>query len=92
MTNSTDNIALYFIIQNTSETEFTSDTLISYLADNEVLANGNLHGVVPTYISGIGGSIYVYYMTPGDNNINPDPDVFGDLSSFVISDKVSPVR
>lgn len=42
--------------------------------------------------AGIGGSIYVYYMTPGDNNINPDPDVFGDLSSFTISDKVNPVK
>ena len=92
MTNSTDNIALYLTIQNTSETEFTADTLASYLANNKVLANGNLHGVVPTHIAGIGASIYVYYMTPGDNNINQNPDVFGDLSSFDISDLVSPVK
>lgn len=92
MENSLINVALYLTIQNTSEVEFTADTLASYLADNNVLVNGNLHGVVPTYIAGIGGSINVYYMTPGDNNINPDPDVFGDLSSFTISDLVTPVK
>lgn len=92
MTNSTDNVALYLTIQNTDETAFTADTLASYLAGKKVLANGNLHGVIPTYIAGEGGSIKVYYRNPGDNNINPDPDVFGDLSSFAISDLVTPVE
>lgn len=92
MTNSADNVALYITIQNISDTQFTADTLASYLAGKKVLANGNLHGAVPTYIAGEGGSIKVYYMTPGDSNINPDPDVYGDLSSFAISDRVTPVE
>lgn len=92
MTNSTDNVGIYLTIQNTYETEFTADTLASYLAGKKVLANGNLHGSIPTYIAGEGGSIKVYYMNSGDNNINPDPDVYGDLSSFEISDLVSPVE
>lgn len=92
MTNSTDDVALYITIQNVGETAFTADTLASYLAGKKVLANGNLYGAVPTYIAGEGGSIKVYYMNPGDNNINPDPDVYSDLSSFAISDLVSPVE
>lgn len=92
MTNSTDNVALYITIQNVDETAFTADTLVSYLAGKKVLANGNLHGAVPAYIAGEGGSIKVYYMTPGDSNINPNPDVYGDLSSFAISDLVTPVE
>lgn len=92
MTNSTDNVVIYLTIQNTSNTSFTAETLASYLAGKKVLANGNLHGVVPTYIAGEGGSIKVYYMTPGDTNINSDPDVYGDLSSFAISDLVTPVE
>ena len=92
LTDSTNNIALYLTIQNTNETEFTADTLASYLAGKKVLANGNLHGVVPTYIAGEGGIIKVYYMTPGDNNINPTPDEYQDLSSFTITDLVSPVE
>lgn len=92
MTNSTDNVALYLTIQNTDGTELTADSLASYLADKKVLANGNLHGSVPTYISGEGGVIKVHYMTPGDNNINPTPDEYQDLSSFTITDLVTPVK
>ena len=87
-----ENVVLYITIKNNTEVVFTTDTLASYLADKKVLANGNLHGVVPTYIAGEGGSIKVYYRTPGDSNINPDPDEFSDLSSFDISDLVSPVE
>ena len=86
-----ENVALYLTIQNNSEIEFITDTLTSYLADKKVLANGNLHGVVPTYIAGEGGVIKIYYRTPGDNNINPTPDEYQDLSSFTITDLVSPV-
>ena len=92
MTNSTDNVALYLTIQNISEDTFTSDTLASYLANNKVLANGNLHGVVPIYIAGEGGVIKIYYRTPGDSNINPTPDEYQDLSSFTITDLVTPVE
>lgn len=92
MKNSANNIALYLTIQNTDETAFTAETLATYFADKKVLANGNLHGVVPTYIAGEFGIIRVYYMTPGDNNINPQPDEFSDLSSFEISDLVKPVK
>lgn len=92
MTYSSSNITLYINIQNTSEDRFTADTLSSYLVGKKVLANGNLHGVVPTYIAGEGGVIKVYYRTPGDNNINPTPDEFADLSSFEISDTVKPVE
>ena len=91
MTNSTDNVALYFTIQNTTENTLTPDTITSYLAGKKVLVNGNLHGVVPTYISGESGKIKIYYMTPGDNNINPTPDEYQDLSSFTISDLVSAI-
>lgn len=92
MTDSTSNVALYLNIPYTEEVEFTVDTLASYLSGKKVLANGNLHGLVPTYIAGEGSGIKVYYMNPGDSNINPDPDVYGDLSSFTISDDVSPVE
>lgn len=92
MTNSTDNVALYLAIQNTDNTEFTTNTLAEYLADKKVLANGNLHGVVPTYIAGEGGVIKIYYRTPGDSNINPTPDEYQDLSSFTITDLVTPVE
>lgn len=90
MTNSND-VALYLTIQNTDKTVFTSNSLASYLVGKKVLANGNLHGVVPTYIAGEGGVIKIYYRTPGDNNINPTPDEYQDLSSFTITDLVSPV-
>lgn len=94
MTNSNDNIALYLTIQNLDETAFTADMLYSYFTGNskKVLANGNLHGVVPTYIAGEGGVIKIYYRTPGDSNINPTPDEYHDLSSFTITDLVSPVE
>lgn len=92
MTDSSSNVALYLTIQNTDETELTADTLAEYLADKKVLANGNLHGVVPTYIAGEGGVIKIYYRTPGDSNINPAPDEYQDLSSFTITDLVSPVE
>ena len=92
LTDSTNNIAIYLTIQSTNETEFTADTLASYLVDKKVLANGNLHGVVPTYIAGEGGVIKIYYMTPGDNNINPTPDEYQDLSSFTITDLVTLVE
>lgn len=92
MTNSTNNVILYLTIQNIDGTEFTADTLASYLADKKVLANGNLHGSVPTYIAGEGGVIKIYYMTPGDSNINPTPDSYSDLSSFNITDLVTPVE
>lgn len=89
---SSSNIALYLTINNTSKGTFTSDTLASYLASKKVLANGNLHGVVPTYIAGEGGVIKIYYRTPGDSNINPTPDEYQDLSSFTITDLVTPVE
>lgn len=92
MTDSANSIVLYLNIQNINETRFTANTLASYLTGKKVLANGNLHGAVPTYIAGEGGQIKIYYMNPGDSNINPDPDVYGDLSSFAISDLVSPVE
>lgn len=92
MTKPNDDVALYLTIQHTDKTVFTADTLASYLVGKKVLANGNLHGVVPTYIAGESGNINVYYRTPGDSNINPDPDVYGDLSSFAISDLVTPVE
>ena len=91
MTNSTDNVALYLTIQNTIGTELIANDLVSYL-NKKVLVNGNLHGVVPTYITGEGGVIKVHYMTPGDSNINPTPDEYQDLSSFTITDLVSPVE
>lgn len=92
MTDSASNVVLYLTIQNTDETEFTANTLTSYLVGKKVLANGNLHGVVPTYIAGEGGVIKVYYRTPGDSNINPTPDEYQDLSSFTITDLVLPVE
>lgn len=92
MTDSSSNVALYLTIQNTDETQLTSVDLASYLVAKKVLANGNLHGVVPTYIAGEGGVIKIYYMTPGDSNINPTPDEYQDLSSFNISDLVSLVE
>lgn len=92
MTDSASNVALYLTIQNTYETELTADSLATYLADKKVLANGNIHGVVPTYIAGEGGVIKVYYRTPGDSNINPTPDEYQDLSSFTITDLVTPVE
>lgn len=92
MTDSASNVALYITIQNTDETQFTADSLATYLADKKVLANGNIHGVVPTYIAGEGGVIKVYYRTPGDSNINPTPDEYQDLSSFTITDLVTPVE
>ena len=92
MTDSASNVAIYITIQNTIEDTFTADTLASYLADKKVLANGNLHGVVPTYIAGEGGIIKIHYRTPGDSNINPTPDEYQDLSSFTITDLVTPVE
>lgn len=92
MTDSSSNIALYLTIQNNSVNEFNWVSLGEYLTGKKVLANGNLHGVVPTYIAGEGGVINVHYMTPGDSNINPQPDEFADLSSFEISDTVKPVE
>lgn len=91
MTDSSSNVALYLTIQNTDETEFDANTLASYLQGKKVLANGNLHGTVPTYIMK-DGIIKVYYMTPGDSNINPTPDEYQDLSSFTITDLVTPVE
>ena len=96
LTNSADNVVLYLTIQKSyiSETGnvFNVYTLAEYLAGKKVLTNGNLHGVVPTYIAGEDGKIKIYYRTPGDNNINPTPDEYSDLSSFTISDLVSPVE
>lgn len=92
MTNSSDNVAIYLVIQNTSNTEFTAETLATYFSGKKVLANGNLHGVAPTHIAGEGGVIKIYYRTPGDSNINPTPDEYQDLSSFTITDLVSPVE
>lgn len=91
MTDTSSNVALYFIIQNIDETTFDADTLSYYLVDKKVLANGNLHGVVPTYIAGEEGVIKIYYRTPGDSNINPTPDEYQDLSSFTITDLVTPL-
>lgn len=92
MTKPNDDVALYITIQNTAETAFTAEKLATYFIGKKVLANGNLHGAVPTYIAGESGVNNIYYMTPGDSNINPDPDVYGDLSSFAISDLVTPVE
>ena len=94
MTNSNDNISLYLTIHNNDSSEYTANTLYSYFTgnNNKALANGNLHGVVPTYISGERGKISIYYRTPGDSNINPTPDEYQDLSSFTITDDVSPVE
>lgn len=97
MTNSTDNVSLYLTIQNSFDTEYNMNTLFFYLQGknlqgNKVLVNGNLHGSVPTYISGESGTIKIYYRTPGDSNINPTPDEYQDLSSFTITDLVSPVE
>ena len=96
LTNSADNVVLYLTIQKSyifeTGNEFNVYTLAEYLAGKKVLANGNLHGVIPTYIAGEGGKIKIYYRTPGDNNINPTPDEYSDLSSFTISDLVSPVE
>lgn len=92
MTDSTNNIVLYITINNSYNSQIDHATLVSYLAGKKVLANGNLHGVVPTYIAGEEGKIKIYYRTPGDNNINPTPDEYQDLSSFEISDLVSPVE
>lgn len=92
MTDSSNNVVLYLTIQNISDDKFTSSTLAPYLAYRKVMVNGNLHGSVPTYIYGDGNNIKVYYMNPGDNNINPEPDVYSDLSSFTIDDIVKPVR
>lgn len=92
MIDSASNVSLYLTIQNTSKYTFSDDGLASYLSGKKVLANGNLHGVVPTYIAGEGGVIKIYYRTPGDSNINPTPDEYQDLSSFTITDLVSPVE
>ena len=92
ITDSASNVALYLTIQNTSGDTFTADMLASYLAGKKIWANGNLHGVVPTYIAGEGGVIKIYYRTSGDNNINPTPDEYQDLSSFTITDLVTPVE
>lgn len=92
MINSHDGIVLYLTIQNITDTTFTADTLASYLAGKKVLANGNLHEMVPTYIAGEGGTIKVYYRIPGGSDIYPQPDVFADLSSFDISDLVTLVE
>lgn len=92
VTDSSSNIALYLTIQNNSVNEFNWVSLGEYLAGKKVLVNGNLHGTVPTYIAGEGGKIKIYYRTPGDNNINPTPDEFADLSSFEISDTCKPVE
>ena len=94
MTNSNDNIVLYLTIENLEVDKFTANSLYYYLTviSNKVLANGNLHGFVPTYISAEGDIIKVYYMTPGDNNINSTPDEYQDLSSFTITDLVTPVE
>lgn len=95
LTNSADNVVLYLTIQKSyifeTGNQFNTVTLASYLAGKKVLANGNLHGVVPTYIAGEDGKIKIYYRTPGDNNINPTPNEYQDLSSFEISELVSPV-
>lgn len=93
MTNSTDNVVLYLTIQDTNEISFTVDDLDIYLRFHKVLVNGNLHGAVPTYIESDGsGKIKIHYMNPGDSNINPDPDVYDSISSFTITDLVSPVK
>ena len=92
MTDSTNNIVLYITINNSYNSQIDHNTLVSYLSGKKVSANGNLHGVVPTYIAGEGGVIKIYYRTPGDNNINPTPDEYQDLSSFTITDLVTPVE
>ena len=92
MTDSNSNVALYLTIQDTNESHYIDIALASYLVGKKVLVNGNLHGVVPTYISGEGGVIKIYYRTPGDSNINPTPDEYQDLSSFTITDLVTPVE
>lgn len=95
LTNAANNIVLYLTIQKSYIFEtgnvFNVYTLAEYLAGKKVLANGNLHGVVPTYIAGEDGKIKIYYRTPGDSNINPTPDEYQDLSSFEISELITPV-
>lgn len=91
MTYSNNNIVLYLTILKTDNTAFTANTLASYLAGKKVLANGNMNGNIPTYIAGEGGNIKMYYRTAGDTNINQEPDVYSDLSSFAISDLVSEI-
>lgn len=90
--NSTDNVVLYLCIQKLDDYAFSIANLSEYLADKKVLVNGNLHGVVPTYIAGEGGVIKIYYRTPGDSNINPTPDEYHDLSSFTIDELITPVE
>ena len=96
LTNSANNVVLYLTIQKSYIFEtgntFNIYTLAEYLAGKKVLVTGNLHGVVPTYIAGEDGKIKIYYRTPGDNNINPTPDEYQDLSSFEISELVTPVE
>lgn len=89
MKNSANNVVLYLTIQNEDYNEFTSDTLAEYLINKKVLANGNLHGLVPTYIHRDASIFKFYYMNPGDNTIDVQPDEYQDLSSFEISDSVS---
>lgn len=91
MTDSSNNVVLYLTIQNTDNTKFTAYNLAPYLEGKKVLANGNLHGVVPTYITVEDRVIKIYYRTPGDSNINPTPDEYQDLTSFTITDLVTPV-
>lgn len=92
MTNSTDNVVLYLTIEDTEETPYTADDLHRHFVGHNVLVNGNLHGLVPTYISIEGATIDIHYRTPGDSNINPTPDSYSDLSSFTITDLVKPVE
>ena len=92
MTDSANNVVLYLTIKNTYARSYDNYNLEVYLRGKKVLVNGNLHGVVPTYITAEVGSIKVYYRTPGDNNINPTPDEYQDLSSFTITDLVTPVE
>ena len=92
MTNSTDNVVLYLTIEDTEEKSYTADDLHRHFVGHKVLANGNLHGFVPTYIDREHATIDIHYMTPGDSNINPTPDSYSDLSSFTITDLVTPVE
>ena len=59
--------------------------------NKNIKQDGQKRGAIPTYIAGEGGSIKVYYINPGDNNINQRPDEYQNLFSFTISDLVSPV-
>lgn len=90
--NSTDNVVLYLCIQKLDDYAFPIAELAEYLADKKILVNGNLHGFVPTYIAGEGGVIKIYYRTPGDSNINQTPDEYQDLSSFEISEIITPLE